>query len=93
MDVEQIVGRILRQPYAYKHARSLLNASYVITASAKFNETLEVIVNGLNRSGFSNRDYKVGKYEFEKANVQTAVLVQMELQPETIEHSNAIGDE
>lgn len=39
IDVEQILGRILRQPYVKKHKFDLLNCSFVMTASAKFNET------------------------------------------------------
>ena len=34
VDVEQILGRILRQPYAMKHASGLLNTSYVFTKKA-----------------------------------------------------------
>jgi type III restriction enzyme len=58
VDVEQILGRVLRQPYVMKHAASLLNVSYVLTASAKFNDTLQNIVKGLQASGFSERDYR-----------------------------------
>jgi len=61
IDVEQILGRILRQPYAIKHNDSMLNISYVLTASAKFMETLESIVQGLNRAGFSSKDYKIAE--------------------------------
>jgi len=58
VDVEQILGRVLRQPYVLKHAASLLNVSYVLTASAKFNDTLQNIVQGLQASGFSEKDYR-----------------------------------
>ncbi len=58
VDVEQILGRVLRQPYVMKHADSLLNVSYVLTASAKFNDTLQNIVKGLQAAGFSERDYR-----------------------------------
>ena len=58
VDVEQILGRVLRQPYVMKHAETMLNLSYVLTASAKFNETLQSIVEGLQASGFSERDYR-----------------------------------
>jgi len=61
IDVEQILGRILRQPYVIKHNDSLLNLSYVLTASTKFMDTLESIVQGLNRAGFSSRDYKISE--------------------------------
>jgi len=58
VDVEQILGRVLRQPYVMKHAAPLLNVSYVLTASAKFNETLQSIVRALQDSGFSEKDYR-----------------------------------
>ena len=59
VDVEQILGRVLRQPYVAPHAAPMLNMSYVLTASSKFMETLAKIVVGLNKAGFSARDYKV----------------------------------
>lgn len=58
VDVEQILGRVLRQPYVMKHASPLLNISYVLTASAKFHDTLQNIVKGLQNSGFSDKDYR-----------------------------------
>lgn len=60
VEVEQILGRILRQPYAKQHIAPILNTSYVFTSSADFNNTLNRIVEGLNRAGFSKKDYKVG---------------------------------
>lgn len=58
IDVEQILGRILRQPYVREHGRVPLNMSYVLTASAVFSQALEKIVAGLNRAGFSRNDYR-----------------------------------
>lgn len=59
VDVEQILGRVLRQPYVIKHNFLLLNLSYVLTASSKFLDTLDNIVKGLNKAGFSDKDYKL----------------------------------
>ncbi len=59
VDVEQILGRVLRQPSVKQHKQQLLNFSYVFTASSKFLQTLDNIVKGLNRAGFSNRDFRV----------------------------------
>jgi type III restriction enzyme len=59
IDVEQILGRVLRQPYVMRHSFPLLNLCYVLTASAKFMDTLENIVKGLNKAGFSDKDFKV----------------------------------
>jgi type III restriction enzyme len=58
VDVTQILGRVLRQPYVMKHNSKMLNVSYVITASPKFNETLQNIVAALQESGFSEKDYR-----------------------------------
>lgn len=58
IDVEQILGRILRQPKIRKHGVIPLNMSYVLTASAVFSEALEKIVAGLNRAGFSRNDFR-----------------------------------
>lgn len=70
VDVEQILGRILRQPYVMKHKNALLNMSYVLTASSKFQETLQNIVHGLNKAGFSSRDYKIANAEVSQDNVE-----------------------
>lgn len=59
VDVEQILGRVLRMPYVRKHSHDLLNMSYVFTASNRFNETLQNVVKALNHNGFSDRDYRV----------------------------------
>lgn len=55
-NVEQIVGRVLRQPYAVRAKSSALNISYVLTSSADFNETIDQVVAGLNGAGFSRND-------------------------------------
>ena len=58
VDVEQILGRVLRMPHVQQHGDDLLNMSYVFTASARFMDTLQSVVKGLNRSGFSDKDYR-----------------------------------
>ncbi len=68
VDVEQILGRVLRQPHTQKHPEPLLNLSYVLTASSKFMETLQKIVEGLNKSGFSSKDYKVAENLLQEEN-------------------------
>lgn len=47
-----------RQPHVVAHQEPLLNMSYVFTASNKFMDTLDKVVKGLNRAGFSDRDYR-----------------------------------
>ena len=63
VDVEQILGRILRQPYQTRLGVPLLNSSYVLTCSNDFRQVLDNIVVGLNRAGFSKRDYRIGGEE------------------------------
>ena len=61
VDVEQILGRILRQPYTRHHREQLLNMSYVLTSSTDFAATLQRIVEGLNEAGFTAKDYRVAE--------------------------------
>ena len=63
VDVEQILGRILRQPYAEKQRQDLLNLCYVFTSSNDFNATVGNIIKSLNHEGFSNRDYRLAQPE------------------------------
>lgn len=58
VDVEQILGRVLRMPHVQQHGNDLLNLSYVFTASNRFMDTLQSVVKGLNRAGFSDKDYR-----------------------------------
>lgn len=58
VDVEQILGRVLRMPHVQPHSQDLLNLSYVFTASSRFQDTLQSIVRGLNRAGFSTKDFR-----------------------------------
>lgn len=60
VDVEQIVGRVLRLPYARRHGQPLLNMAYVLTSSVDFRATVENVVKGLNRAGFSEKEYRIG---------------------------------
>ena len=63
VDVEQILGRVLRMPHVQQHGHALLNTSYVFTASSKFSDTLQSIVAALNRAGFSRNDYRTAEPE------------------------------
>jgi type III restriction enzyme len=59
VDVEQIVGRVLRLPYAQSYEQPLLNRSFVLTSANEFRHTLASIVAGLNNAGFSKKDVRV----------------------------------
>ncbi len=59
VDVEQILGRILRLPHTVQHSQPALNMSYVLTSSNDFDETVRRIIRGLNSAGFSDKDYRL----------------------------------
>ena len=86
VDVEQILGRVLRQPYVMRHTNPMLNMSYVLTASVKFHDTLQSIVKALQNSGFSDKDYRAVD-TMTPADKEAAKLaaVQLALQPEATE--------
>lgn len=79
VDVEQILGRILRQPYATRHANELLNISYVFTCSNDFRQTVEKIIASLQKAGFSRKDFR----EIEKISPE---------QPQPIVWGNLFGN-
>ena len=97
IDVEQILGRILRLPNTRKNEREVLNLSYVITSSNAFYATLDKIVAGLNAAGFTSKDYRMDDYveqdtEFQ---VEQAVNIQTELKLDTdvTDDTNNVLDE
>jgi type III restriction enzyme len=63
IDVEQILGRILRLPYATESNVEFLNMGYVFTSSNDFQRTIEGIIEGLHNSGYSARDYRAAEVE------------------------------
>jgi type III restriction enzyme len=79
VDVEQILGRVLRQPYVSKHNFPLLNLSFVLTASSKFMDTLQNIVKGLNKAGFSEKDYRLAQTQIEDDKKKDESFSQLEL--------------
>lgn len=86
VDVEQILGRILRQPYTHKHSSPLLNTSYVLTCSNDFRATLDGIVVGLNKSGFSRKDYRAQEELLEEEpSLPTPKPQQMSFAPEDMQ--------
>ena len=61
VDVEQILGRVLRLPQTCQHSQPSLNMSYVLTSSSDFDQTVKQIVQGLNHAGFTDRDYRMAE--------------------------------
>lgn len=62
-DVTQLLGRVLRKPFARKQKEIPLECSYVITASKKFNSTLEQLSSSLEMIGFGRKDIKAASDE------------------------------
>ena len=96
IDVEQIIGRILRQPYTKRFDDEMLNMSYVLTCGENFNETVEEVVKGLNHSGYSRRDYrKLEPVQMQKQLDEHTPNIQQDLfreQEQETEHSNEADD-
>lgn len=97
IDVEQILGRILRLPNTRKNEREVLNLSYVITSSNAFYATLDKVVAGLNAAGFTSKDYRIDDYaeqdtEFpveQAGNIQT----ELKLDNDVTDDTNNLSDE
>ena len=97
IDVEQILGRILRLPNTRKNEREVLNLSYVITSSNAFYATLDKVVTGLNAAGFTSKDYRIDDYveqdtEFsveQAGNIQT----ELKLDNDVTDDTNNVSDE
>ena len=97
IDVEQILGRILRLPNTRKNEREVLNLSYVITSSNAFYATLDKVVAGLNAAGFTSKDYRIDDYveqdtEFsveQAGNIQT----ELKLDNDVTDDTNNVSDE
>ncbi|MCM1167165.1 MAG: DEAD/DEAH box helicase family protein [Lachnospiraceae bacterium] len=82
VDVEQILGRVLRQPNAKNFTSKFLNMSYVLTCSDDFRATTENVIAGLNSAGFSKRDMRLGKdasAEVPAAHIQPVPIQQLEI--------------
>ncbi len=54
--VEQIIGRIMRMPFAKRKEEEDLNRSYVFASARNFNEAANEIIEGLESHGFSKHD-------------------------------------
>lgn len=54
--VEQIIGRIMRMPYAKRRLNEDLNRSYIFASARNFNEAAGQIISGLESNGYSKHD-------------------------------------
>lgn len=56
--VEQLIGRVLRMPYAKRRADEALNESYVYATSSDFQQAAENLQDAIVQSGFSKYEAK-----------------------------------
>lgn len=54
--VEQIIGRIMRMPFAKKREQEDLNKSYVFASAKNFNEAVSKVISALESNGYSKLD-------------------------------------
>jgi len=64
--VEQILGRIIRMPYAEKRQIDELNKSYVFASAKNFQEAADSVIKGLQENGYSKNDVVSKSEEKEK---------------------------
>lgn len=90
VDVEQILGRVLRLPYTQKNSCKFLNLSYVLTCSNDFHSTIMKIIQGLNDAGFSDNEYRIAE---DKTDLSPAPVVTQQVMPSEEKEDKAPFDE
>lgn len=98
--VEQIIGRIMRMPYAKRRENEDLNRSYIFASARNFNEAATQIISGLESNGYSKLDLinandKKQKYEFdvERRVKEDFAVPLMALENEELTFEELIGEE
>lgn len=97
--VEQIIGRILRMPYAEKKNIESLNSSYIFASAKNFNEAANQIIRGLEDNGYSkydivNASQNTTKYELEveRAFKEDFAVPMMSLDGDKLAFEDLIGE-
>ena len=98
--VEQIIGRIIRLPYAKRKANEDFNRSYVFASARDFNEAAGQIISGLESNGYSrsdliSNDKKDAIYELEAKKAVSDVLKvpMMALEGDQLSFEDLIGND
>lgn len=98
--VEQIIGRIIRLPYAKRKANEDFNRSYVFASARNFNEAAGQIISGLETNGYSRSDLissdkKDAVYELEvkKAISDILKVPLMTLEDDKLSFEDLIGND
>ena len=87
-DVEQIVGRILRQPYAENLSTPLLNIAYVFSCNKNFQDTVDKIVDGMKLAGFTKDECRTAPVEETETESETVAQEDLILENETATDEN-----
>src|SRR3989338_6165415 len=98
--VEQIIGRIIRMPYAKRKANEDLNRCYIFASAKNFNEAATQIIGGLESNGYSRHDLlnasdKEQKYELEVERVvkKDFAVPMMSLDGDKLTFEELIGED
>jgi len=98
--VEQIIGRIIRLPYAKRKTNEDFNRSYVFASARDFNEAAGQIISGLESNGYSrsdliSNDKKDAIYELEAKKAVSDVLKvpMMALEGDQLSFEDLIGND
>lgn len=98
--VEQIIGRIMRMPYAKRKENEDLNRSYIFASARNFNEAATQIISGLESNGYSKYDLvnasdRKQKYEFdvERGVKEDFAVPLMTLEDEELTFEELIGED
>jgi len=79
--VEQIIGRIIRMPYAKRKENENLNRSYVFASAKNFNEAATQIISGLETNGYSRFDLLNASQKDQKYELQVSRAVKKDFYP------------
>ena len=93
VDVEQILGRILRLPYTRKNEAQTLNMSYVLTSSNDFRATLDAIIKGLNSAGFSKKECRIASETLPLSTVAPPQMLPLPTEDSQTSTDTDAGDE
>lgn len=75
LSVEQIIGRVLRLPYAKRKRQEALNRSYVFTSSRRFDDAARAVVEGLSQNGYSKHDVIRSDSREQRTDYETARVI------------------
>lgn len=89
VDVEQVLGRVLRLPHTKENSQPALNMSYVLTSSNDFNQTVQGIIRGLNNAGFTDKDYRLSEPTVPRPQGESPVQTELPFAPEQPEDTSA----